>query len=418
MPSFGFEADSKILKPGLKKPEKTYTGEISYVGYQNMIEPVRFDLNGSTIEVVYGHNDEMAVLNRAGFYVCTACGYTDLDEGRFTNTKEFGHHRPSGSRCNNQTLRKYAIGYRFETDVFQLRFINPEITDMKQARSVLYGIMRGICSQLNIEQDDISGCIQFFRNEDTGHANYGLIFYDRTPGGAGHVKRLKDAAVLHGTLIQTLNLMKACDCGGPNMDSSCYGCLRTYYNQRYHDQLKRSYVVRFLETILNGKQYASGMEDGSARTVLSGSEATEPEIRIIPDEVSSPAEAEPQTHLNLIVLRRGMNLAEQSWEEIWEYMLDEDPEESETAFYQYLLDHTKELSDAGKPYKGNCQLRDVHWLRQDRLVCDMIWEDHKILLFSAGNKTQYVRAVLSDWNCIFTGDGEEAARKLIKLLKE
>ena len=402
VPSFGFEADSKIVKPGLKKPEKTYSGEISYVGYQNRIEPTRLDFGGSIVEIIYGHNDEMAVLNRSGFFVCPACGYTDLDEAHFTQSKKLSHHRATGSRCGTDLLYKRALGYRFETDVFQIRFISPEITDMDQARSVLYGIMRGICSQLNIEQDDISGCIQFFRNEDTGRGNYGLIFYDRTPGGAGHVKRLKEPAVLHAALAETMKLMKACTCGGEAMDSSCYGCLRTYYNQKYHDHLKRSHVIDFLGIILNGGA-------GGQRPAV-------PEIRAIPKD--RPAAEAPETSLDLIVLRKGMNTAAQSWEDIWSYMLDEDPESEETEFYQYLLDHADELNGAEKPYKGNCQLRDVHWLKQDRISCDMLWEEHRILLFTAENQTNYQRACLSDRTCIFTMDGADAARKLIKALKE
>ena len=36
VPSFGFLADGdKIEKPGLKRPEKTYRGDVSYVGFRN-----------------------------------------------------------------------------------------------------------------------------------------------------------------------------------------------------------------------------------------------------------------------------------------------------------------------------------------------------------------------------------------------
>ena len=121
--------------------------------------------------------------------------------------------------------------------------------------SLLHGIMRGICSHLNIEQDDIAGCVQYFRNEDTGHGCYALIYYDKTPGGAGHVKRLAKPEVLNAALIEALKIMKQCNCGGPDMDTSCYGCLRTYYNQKYHDILRRGYVVRFLEELLGKHVY-------------------------------------------------------------------------------------------------------------------------------------------------------------------
>ena len=150
----------------------------------------------------------------------------------------------------------------------------------------------------------------------------------------------------------------------------------------------------------------------------SDSNSAMPELHALSNETISSSESSQQGHLDLIVIKKGMNLADQTWKEIWEYMLDEDPEEGEFTFYQYLLDHAGDLIDAEKPYKGNCQLRDVHWLRKDFLLCDMIWEKHKILLFTAENKSHYVRAGLSDWTCVFTEDGEKAAKKLIKLLKE
>lgn len=33
-------------------------------------------------------------------------------------------------------------------------------------------------------------------------------------------------------------------------DSSCYSCLRNYYNQKHHDELKRKYVIDFIGNVL------------------------------------------------------------------------------------------------------------------------------------------------------------------------
>ncbi len=41
-----------------------------------------------------------------------------------------------------------------------------------------------------------------------------------------------------------------CTCGEGNGDTSCYGCLRTYQNQKYHDIIKRRYVIDFLKDII------------------------------------------------------------------------------------------------------------------------------------------------------------------------
>ena len=52
-------------------------------------------------------------------------------------------------------------------------------------------------------------------------------------------------------LTYTLKMMKCCVCGGEVGDSSCYSCLRSYKNQKYHDLLKRKYVIEFVEEILD-----------------------------------------------------------------------------------------------------------------------------------------------------------------------
>ena len=80
--------------------------------------------------------------------------------------------------------------------------------------------------------------------------NYGFVFYDTTPGGAGHVRRLKEPDLLKKVFSDSLALMRRCTCGGDDMDTSCYSCLKNYYNQRYHDILQRGYVIRFLEKVI------------------------------------------------------------------------------------------------------------------------------------------------------------------------
>lgn len=253
VPQFGFEADGdKIKRPGLKKPERTYRGEVSYVGYNNEIEKYHYKIGNSTFEVDMSQSDEMAVINESNFFVCENCGYTVLDDKDYKRTKRKKHQTPSGYVCRNDgtnTLKRFSLGYRFETDVVQLKFLNPDLMDWEIAMSVLQGVLRGISRFLNIEENDISGCLQYFYNKVTYRQNYALILYDKTPGGAGHVRRLNSEKALEGILKESLKLVRDCDCGGDEMDSSCYSCLRSYSNQKQHDMLKRKYVVDFLSSV-------------------------------------------------------------------------------------------------------------------------------------------------------------------------
>jgi len=194
----------------------------------------------------------MAVINESNFFVCESCGYTDLDESLFTKTKKQRHKNSAGYWCNKQggnILRRFSLGYRFETDVVQLKFFNPDLEKWETALSVLNGILRGACSYLDIEQSDIEGCVQYFENPFTHKPNYSLIIYDKTPGGAGHVRRLNNEKTLENTLSETQKLMEQCTCGGEQIDSSCYTCLRSYYNQKYHDVLSRGSVIRFINEL-------------------------------------------------------------------------------------------------------------------------------------------------------------------------
>ena len=249
VPEFGFACDGDLNKrPGLKKPEKTYRGEISYVGYRTETEHIPVEIGTSQLEMLVSHGDEMAVLNESGFYVCKGCGYTELDEKSaiaHRAYKKVKHKNSGGYPCPCDSLDLLSIGYRFETDVIQIRFLNPSLKDRTTALSVLYGIIRGMCSYLNIEQNDIAGCLQYYQN-----GNFAIVLYDRTPGGAGHVRRLSEPGVLEKVLYETLQIMQSCTCGGTDGDTSCYICLRNYYNQKYHDELSRRRVIDTLRSVL------------------------------------------------------------------------------------------------------------------------------------------------------------------------
>lgn len=205
-----------------------------------------YPLGNATVHVRSGKSEEMAVLNRSRFYVCQSCGYTELDEKRYTPIMSKKHRTASGGHCGNSKLQNFSLAYRFETDVLTPRFTGMEITTQEQALSLLYGILEGASRALEVERNDISGCIKWFRNQDSGKGNCGFVFYDKTPGGAGHVRRMQDALVLERVLRATLETISGCTCGGSEMDTSCYSCLRNYYNQKYHELLQRKYVIGFL----------------------------------------------------------------------------------------------------------------------------------------------------------------------------
>lgn len=244
IPELGFIADGKIKKPGMKRPSRTYSGEISYIGFNEKTGEHEYIVGRSKVNIKASHNEEMAILNRNPFYVCEQCGYTDLDDKCFVHTKKMVHNHSGGYRCSNEYLKKYSLGYTFKTDVVIIDFPDHVINDWEKGLSILYAVLRAMCVYLNIEENDIAGCLQMI------NGSYCLIIFDNTPGGSGYVKKIDNANNLKGVLSTALSIVESCVCGGEVGDSSCYFCLRNYRNQRHHNELKRGYVVEFLNNIL------------------------------------------------------------------------------------------------------------------------------------------------------------------------
>ena len=245
IPEFGFEA-GMISKAGLVKPKRTYNSEVNYVGYRDDITFEEHNRGNVVYEIAYGQNDEMAVLNRSNFYVCSSCGYTHLSKKPAGYVFPKCIHAVAVQSAPKRIFINSALGYRFETDVIQIHFCWPALTQPDQALSVMYALIRGASEYLNIEERDIAGCLQYFRNSNAWNGSYAIVLYDRTPGGSGYVKSLKDEKVFETVLREARKIVGRCKCGGEDANTSCYSCLRSYSNQRIHDRLQRKYVLDFL----------------------------------------------------------------------------------------------------------------------------------------------------------------------------
>lgn len=245
IPEMGFIAESDIKIPGLKKPEKTYRGEVSYTGLRKDVERKGYMLWGKKVSLMNCPNDEMAVLNNSNFYVCSSCGYATTEAPSFFRTTKLSHKNSNGFPCKNTILDRLSLGYCFKTDVIRIDFEDNQILDWEKGYTILQAFLRGVCSYLSIEESDISGCLQ---KSETG---YELVIYDVTPGGSGQAKRLDDKDNLMGAIKEALNIVKSCSCGGDEADTTCYTCLRNYRNQKYHDIMQRKYAIEFFNQLIN-----------------------------------------------------------------------------------------------------------------------------------------------------------------------
>ena len=133
------------------------------------------------------------------------------------------------------------MSHDFKTDVAKITFATQEAADINVMLSVLYALLEGLSREMGIERTDIKGCL-FYTSVD-GCMIFSVVLYDAVAGGAGHVRRIvtADGQAFQRVLAKAISVVDNCDC-----DSSCYRCLRNYYNQKIHDNLNRNQASAFL----------------------------------------------------------------------------------------------------------------------------------------------------------------------------
>jgi hypothetical protein len=196
-----------------------------------------------TVETLVSRQGRIVVMNLGpgmrGFRLCGSCGYgagVPLAMGRGAKVD---HVTPySGTPCKG-TVRTVVLSTDFLTDIVEVHPIGSR--DTGALRSALYALLEG-AGDLGIKRNEVDG---------TTHARVGggtsLILYDTVPGGAGHAMRIEDGFAQ--VVAAAIRRVEGCDCG---IETSCYGCLRGYTNQIWHDELTRAGALSVLRPLLGG----------------------------------------------------------------------------------------------------------------------------------------------------------------------
>ncbi len=241
IPKLGFTTDKNAKRSRTVRPLKTYAGEIKYLGGGKKDED-EFEY-GSLVTIESISDDQLLVLNKSGFFYCPKCGYTKIDKqnSRDKIEERANHTNAYGSQCDNRSLEKIALGHIFKTDVIKL-IID---TDMLyyEALTLTYALLEGLSQSLQIERTDINGIISF-----NGDKRFEIVLFDNVPGGAGHVKRLTNALDFRKVVCAAYDVVNKNCC---DEDTTCYSCLRNYYNQKYHAKMKRKYAKDILKMLID-----------------------------------------------------------------------------------------------------------------------------------------------------------------------
>lgn len=249
-PIFGFSTNNKKPEePKLSKPKSSYSSKVFFDKYDETEKNYKGEIciNEYKINYAFSPRGNLFLVNQGkgdiGFFVCEACGYA-------TNDFNIGgsHDNKYGRSCYNKYMQRVDLGHEIITDIIEIELPDitlDEVQDRKDEKSLyystLYALIEGAVSYLGISRGEIDGCL----NYDSNSYNPKYILYDQVPGGAGHVKKISEN--LDNIIRDAMSKVNGiCGCGE---ETSCYGCLRNYSNQYYHDILRRGFAYKYLKEI-------------------------------------------------------------------------------------------------------------------------------------------------------------------------
>ncbi|MFE2578953.1 DEAD/DEAH box helicase [Streptomyces sp. NPDC059378] len=244
-PIYGFVAERGApRRPGPTPPRRTWNGDIHMsTDTADLQESATVFASGHTLTWSAGARGEMVAVSEgagnAGYEVCDWCGWGQ-PHARAGATRNGHPHLLKEQTCTGP-LRVVSLAHRYQTDFLQIHLdLTTALTATPdQLRSGLYALLDGAARHLDISRDDIDGTVH-----TSADGLPSLLVFDTTPGGAGNAVRIAEhlEPVVHAALRQ----VSGCECG---VETSCYACLRTFRNQRFHDQLSRTDAMTLLRVL-------------------------------------------------------------------------------------------------------------------------------------------------------------------------
>ena len=243
IPEFGFVAAPDPSRPGARPPRGAWGGAIHVVKLSEFTKSRQLHLPGGLIEASVGPRGRLISIadgpSGRGYHLCQWCGWGAAVATTPKRPAKHAHLLKAGHDCTGP-LGWVDLAHPYETDLLWLDVRpNEPVLDEGAWKSVLYSLLEAASETLQIARDDIGGTLS-----PTGAMTKSLVLFDTVPGGGGNVLRIEESLerVLRGALSRVLN----CECGP---ETSCYGCLRGYRNQRDHEVLSRGAAADLLGSL-------------------------------------------------------------------------------------------------------------------------------------------------------------------------
>ncbi len=169
------------------------------------------------------------------YYLCEWCGFMQgAPEKGKRQPQDHPSARTGGQRKCKGRLIARDLAHEYLTDVLELRLTGNPVTPAAAASAT--EALVAAAPRIGIEAGEIGG-VSFAET-----SGFRVVLFDTVPGGAGHARRI--ASTLPGLFRAANDIVSTCNCG---LDTSCYGCLQSYRNQRLHENLTRSGALAGLQ---------------------------------------------------------------------------------------------------------------------------------------------------------------------------
>lgn len=244
IPEFGFVAGPEPKKPGPRPPRRSWNGAVHILARPPEARTRTLRMSGGSAEISVGPRGRLIALadgpSAMGFWICDWCGHGAPRVSSPLKPPKHNHLLKNQACSGKQ--RMLDLGHAYETDLLS---IDADVSGVRATHSawlsVMYALVEAASDSLEIARDDIGGSLS-----PAGEDRWSITLFDAVPGGAGHVLQVE--ANLDKVLRAALERVSECECG---RETSCYGCLRSYQNQRDHDYLSRGAAEEVLRRLID-----------------------------------------------------------------------------------------------------------------------------------------------------------------------
>ena len=277
----------------------------------------------------------------------------------------------------------------------------------------MYSLIEGISRALNVSSKELDGSLYYYKKEN-GEGNFSFVLFDKTPGGAGYVTTITKPEKIHMLLPKVLQeayaFVKNCPEKDCSEESSCYGCMRNYDNQRYHELLKRKEVINFLEDLDNTNNFnIIKIDKVEPKNIIKHSSESSIEVTDTKD-INASSDVQLVIDEAKELLREDLDIIE-ILEDLQESV---DLENNDISFIKQIEKETN-IRDIEKPY----HLGKITIGNQE-LDYTLAWKNSKIIYFKEKQYTDFLRAKenITDWLICCPKSDDFEPNEIIEAIKE